>query len=117
MVDVERFICGRARVDGVEIDGHRWYARVCSWFGQERACVRVDVTGLVEPEVKREAERIADERCYGDEECIEAYWDSFLEEAEERLAESKLPEIIARDFERTLIEQACADLVSLLARG
>jgi len=115
MVDVGRIICRRARVDYVELEGHKWYAVICTWLGEQRACTRVNVTTLMEPEVEREAERLANDECYGDEECIETYWDRFLEEAEERLAESDVPYIIVKEHEEVLKEQACGDLVTLLA--
>ena len=114
-VDYEGLICGRAFVDDVVLEDGRWRAIVCSWFGQEKACVRIDVTSIVEPLVQREAKRILEEHCAGDEECEERYWDLALEEAEERIAEGKLAWIAVRDFERELVEQACPDLLDSLA--
>lgn len=114
-IDYERFICKRAVVDDVVFEDNRWYAIVCSWFGQERACIRIDVTSIIEPLVRREAERVLEERCAGDEECIEYYWDLALEEAVERIAESELPMIAVKDHLDTIVEQACPDLLDALA--
>jgi len=110
-----RFTCNRATIDDVIPEGGEWYAVVCSWFGHEKACVRVNVTSIVESLVREEARRVLEDYCAGDEECMEYYWDMAMEEAVERIAESKLAWIEVRDHEDTIREQACPDLIDALA--
>ena len=114
-VDYREFICRRAFIDGVDYAEGRWYAIVCSWFGTVKDCVRVEVTSIVQPVVREEARRILDDYCDGDEECRETYYDTALEEAAERLAESLIPEIVAKDHAKEIIEMACPDLLDALA--
>lgn len=114
-INYEDIICKRAHVQDVVLENHNWYAIVCSHFGQEKHCVRIDITSKVEPIIREEAERILREECMGDEECMERYWDTAFEEAEEKLAESKIPEIVATDFVNEIIEMACPDLLDAMA--
>ncbi len=114
MVDYAEYIRRRAYLGGVENIGEEWYARICSWFGNEPACVNVNITSIVDSFAKEEAERICNDKCYGDEECIEMEYDLCLEQAYENISESKMAEILAKDFLNELIEQALPDLIDNL---
>ncbi len=114
-MDYAEYIRRRAYLGGVENIGEEWYARICSWFGNEPACVNVNITSIVNSFAKEEAERICNDKCYGDEECIEMEYDLCLEQAYENISESKMTEILAKDFLNELIEQALPDLLDALA--
>lgn len=115
MVDYVRLIKKRAYLKSVDVDGGKWFAVICSHFGSEPACARVDITGIVDRYAKEEVERILDERCYDDEECREMEYDIALEEAYERIAEGKIAEIIAEDYLSELVEKALPELLDALA--
>jgi len=114
MVDYSRYIRERAYLDGVEVIGEDWYARICSWFGNDKACTNVNITSIIDGFAREEARRICENKCYGDEECMEMEYDLCLEEAYENIAEDKMAEILAKDFMNTLIEQALPDLINEL---
>ena len=71
MVDHASMIRSRAKFEDVEVIGNTWYAVICSWYGSDKACAKVNITSLIERLAKEEAERILDERCGDDEECRE----------------------------------------------
>ena len=114
MVNYKELIKKRAYLNSVVTVDERWFAVICSHLGSEPACAMVDIMTIVENEVKKEVERILNEKCYDDEECREMEYDIALEEAYERISETKIAEVIAEEFINELIEQALPDLLENL---